>query len=72
MTGERDNTTESNKELDEWLNAGYYHFGEKFNTKSGEFRAIEAREEFDAVVDMCIKENLLGLTPEDIRDLFGQ
>lgn len=61
---------ETVKDLDEWLDSGEYKFGERFECKNGELRPVETKEEFDAVVEQCIKERLWGLSPDGIREFF--
>ena len=67
----RTHKIETVKDLDEWLDSGEYQFGERFECKNGELRPVETQEEFDAVVEQCIKDRLLGLSPNDIREFLS-
>lgn len=62
---------ETVKDLDEWLDSGEYQIGERFECKMGELRPVEKQEEFDAIVEQCIKDQLWGLSPNEIREFFA-
>ena len=58
------------EDIDNRHNEDEYRIGERFEYKAGELCSVESQEEFDAIVAQCIKEGLLGLSPEEIRALF--
>ena len=60
------NVIETVEELEAWLNEGEYCSEEKFTWKPGDVRPVETQEEFDAIVEQCIREKLFDLSPEEI------
>ena len=56
--------------IDNSHNEDEYRIGERFEYRAGELCSVEGQEEFDAVIAQCIKEGLLGLSPEEIHALF--
>ncbi|MBR0261229.1 MAG: hypothetical protein IJQ85_05485 [Selenomonadaceae bacterium] len=54
-----------------WLNDGEYNVENKFTWKSSDVKFVDTQEEFDAIVEKCIKEGLWGLTPEGIKKFLS-
>ena len=66
------NVIETVEELEAWLNEGEYCSEEKFTWKPSDVRPVETQEEFDAIVEQCIREKLFDLSPEEIRTFLTQ